>query len=125
MRRLAPVLLSVLALSILALAAPSAQAIPPFKKEFETRYVSDGSPLATAVAEAKCNLCHKGTSKKDLNSYGAALEKLLDKATDAKDVPKIQKALETVEQQPADPSNTNSPAFGELIKAGKLPGGKG
>jgi hypothetical protein len=124
MRRATSAVLPILALAVLTIGAPPAEAIPPFKKEFETRYVSDGTPLAAAASQAKCNVCHKGTSKKDLNAYGAALEKLLDKGTDAKDAPKIQKALQSVESQPSDPSNANSPSFGQLIKDGKLPGGE-
>ena len=110
-----------IAVFAVALSAERAAAIPPFKKEFETRYVKDGSPLATAVEQAKCNVCHKGTSTKEFNDYGLALEKMLDKATDAKDAEKIQKVLETVESQPSKPGDKSAPTFGDLLKAGKLP----
>jgi len=76
--------------------------------------------LAAAVETAKCNLCHKGKEKKDRNAYGEALAELLDKKEDAKNVDKIRKALETVA---AKASPDGGPTFGELIKAGKLPGG--
>jgi cytochrome c2 len=105
----------------------SAFAVAPFKKEFEEKYVKKdpASPaekaLAAAVAEAKCNVCHVGKSKKDRNAYGEALNALLDRKTDMKDTAKIQAALNTVAEQKSSP---DAPTFGELIKQGKLPGGE-
>ena len=101
---------------------------PPaqFNDEFKAVYVKPDSSdpaekaLAAAVETAKCNLCHKGKEKKDRNAYGEALAELLDKKEDAKNVDKIRKALETVA---AKASPDGGPTFGELIKAGKLPGG--
>lgn len=107
----------------------SAHAIAPFKKEFEAKYVkSDPSTpeekaLAAAVKQAKCNVCHVGTKKKDHNAYGKALEELLDKKTDMKDTAKIQQALDKVAAMKSDPNDPNAPTFGDLISHGKLPGG--
>ena len=106
----------------------SAHAIAPFKKEFETKYVKaepatpEEQALSAAVKEAKCNVCHVGTKKKDKNNYGLALDELLDKKTDAKDAAKIQEALEKVAAMKSDPNDAASPTFGELILQGKLPG---
>ncbi len=105
----------------------SAHAVPPFKKEFDAKYVKtepatpEEEALAAAVKEAKCNVCHVGKKKKDKNAYGVALGKLLDKKKDAKDAAKIQDALDKVAAMKADPNNADSPTFGELIMQGKLP----
>jgi len=100
-----------------------AYAIKQFADEFKAVYVKDGTPLAAAVEEAKCNVCHVGKSKKDRNAYGEALAKLLDKKEDAKNVEKIRKALEDVAAQSSDPAKADAPTFGQLIAEGKLPGG--
>src|SRR5689334_4690678 len=86
---------------VLGLAVPSVKARPQYKKEFEAKYVKpDGTAaekaLAAAAAEAKCNICHVGSEKKDRNAYGMALSKHLSK-DDAKDVAKIQKVLTETE----------------------------
>ncbi|MEX0678347.1 MAG: hypothetical protein WD063_14795 [Pirellulales bacterium] len=108
----------------------SAQAVAPFKKEFEDKYVKkepstpEETALAAAVKQAKCNVCHVGTKKKDHNAYGNALDALLDRKTDLKDTAKIQEALDKVAEMKANPDDPNSPTFGALIKQGKLPGGE-
>jgi hypothetical protein len=98
-------------------------AIKQFADEFKAMYVKDGTPLAAAVEEAKCNVCHMGKSKKDRNAYGNALAERLDKKEDAKNVEKIRKALEEVAALSSDPSKPDAPTFGKLIEEGKLPGG--
>jgi cytochrome c553 len=113
-----------------------AGAIPAFKKEFEEKYVKKDSSdpadkaFAETVKDAKCLLCHgkndKGKEdKKVRNAYGKALSKLLDKKKDVKNKEKIRKALDTVAGEKVDEKKADSPTFGELIKAGKLPGGDG
>ena len=102
-------------------AARPAFAIKQFFDEFKTMYVKDGTPLATAVESAKCNVCHVGKSKKDRNAYGNALAELLDKKEDKDNKDKIRQALETVAAKPS--AGAGSPTFGDLIKEGKLPGG--
>lgn len=114
---------------IVAVAAPTARAIPPFKKEFDAMYVKkDGSDtekeFAAAADKAKCNICHKGSDKKKRNGYGDALAERLDKKADEKDKEKIQKVLKEVEELKSNPDDDSSPTFGELIKMGKLPGGE-
>ncbi|MBX3414208.1 MAG: hypothetical protein KF708_16085 [Pirellulales bacterium] len=112
------------------LCADTAHAIPPFKKEFDTKYVKKDSTDAVdvqfvaLVEEVKCNVCHKGKDKKMRNAYGDALAELLDKKEDAKNVEKIQKALDEVAGKPSNPADEKSPTFGDLIKKGELPGGK-
>lgn len=107
------------------LSVKPAMAIKDFFDEFKQKYVkpdgnADDKKFAEAVEKVKCNVCHKGKSRKNRNAYGEALDKLLDKKKDAKDKKKIQKALDTV----ADEKSPEGPTFGELIKEHKLPGGK-
>jgi hypothetical protein len=114
---------SLFAFGLLAVAgSESALAIPPFFKEFESMYVEKDSPLAAEVARVKkCNVCHKGTDKKMRNAYGEALDKLLDKKTDAGDAEKIKKALEEVGAMHIDAEDDESPTYADRLKEGKLP----
>ncbi len=89
-------------------------AIKQFSDEFKALY----APVASPLADAKCNICHYGKTKKNRNVYGAALDKLLDKAEDKSNKEKIQKALETVAAMPS--AGAGSPTFGEMIKKGEL-----
>jgi cytochrome c553 len=129
------VLLTVLAgIFVLGVSLDAAQAIAPFKKEFDEKYVKKESAdpkdqeFAAAVKKANCLVCHAKNAegkedKKIRNAYGKALDILLDKKTDAKDVAKIQGALDTVAKEKSNPDDPNSPTFGDLIASGKLPGG--
>lgn len=119
-----PARLALLALSLaIGGSAREAFAIKQFSDEFKAVYVKEGTPLAAEVETAKCNVCHKGSSKKDRNAYGEALAKLLDKKEDKDNKDKIRQALETVAKESSDPSQADAPTFGDLIAAGKLPGG--
>jgi hypothetical protein len=111
-----------------------AGAMPQFKKEFQDKYVKKDSSdaaeksLADAFETASCLVCHtkKADGKADNKShnvYGKSLKKLISKK-DAKDKEKIREALDKVAGEKVDPSKPDSPTFGELIKAGKLPGGE-
>lgn len=101
-----------------------AEAVPQFMKQFQVIYIAEDNSdpavleFAKAVETAKCNICHKGKSKKDRNPYGEELSKLLDKKDDAKNDPKIQEALKSVEDKKADGAELT---YGELIKQGALP----
>lgn len=104
--------------------ARDAFAIKQFADEFNELYVKEGTPLAAAVEEAKCNVCHVAGEKKDKrNAYGNALAERLDKKADKDNKEKIRKALEEVATLSSDPSKPDAPTFGGLIKEGKLPGG--
>ncbi len=112
---------------LLAVAAP-AQARPPYKKEFDAKYAkADGTEIEKALAakaeKAKCNICHKGKSKKDRNAYGEALSQFLKKE-DEKDLEKIRASLDKVSEMKSKKDDDKSPTFGELIKNGDLPGGE-
>lgn len=113
---------------VLAVGTRPAQARPPYKKEFDAKYVkADGTDaekaFAAKVEKAKCNVCHKGKTKKERNDYGAALAEFLKKE-DEKDLPKIQQSLDKVADMKSKKDDDKSPTFGELIKKGELPGGE-
>ncbi len=108
---------------VIATQAREVLAIKQFADQFKEVYVKEGTPLAAEVETAKCNVCHKGKSKKDRNTYGEALAKLLDKKEDKDNVEKIREALATVAKDSSDPSKPDAPTFGGLIEDGKLPGG--
>ena len=109
---------------------PSALAIKPFSDQFRAKYVKEKpandkeKALAEAVVKAKCLVCHESKSKKNRNPYGRQLAELLDKKTDQENVEKIRKAMDKVAKMKSDPKKKDSPTFGELIAAGKLPGGE-
>ena len=99
--------------------APSAEARPKYKSEFQKLYPD----LVKKLGKTKvgCNVCHPKTekSKKKRNDYGVALTKILGKKNET-DVAKIKMALEKVAKE----KNKASEVFGDKIKAGKLPGGE-
>ncbi len=134
-RRTSTVVWCVVAMGILW-HAPVARAIPPFSKEFVTKYVKSDSAdeKDKAFAElvlktAKCNVCHvAGQDKKMRNAYGTELAKLLKKdnfkserlqAEQEKATAEIVAALDAVAALKS--AGEGSPTFGELIAQGKLP----
>ena len=115
---------------------PAAYAIPAFYKEFQAKYIKADSTdekdaaFATLVTKkAKCNVCHKGRSKKMHNTYGLKLKELLKKddfkaarikAEPEKCKEEINAAFDKVAAMKS--GGDDSPSFGELIAQGKLPG---
>lgn len=120
----------VLALFAMVLTVESASALPPFNKEWTGKYVegNGNAKFIEAVGTAKCNVCHMGTSKKDHNEYGVAVKKFMTKAkyNEIKDDEAAAKKyiLEGLDKAAAE-KNAAGKAYGELIKAGALPGGAG
>ena len=108
---------------------PSAFAIKAFSDQFRSKYVKEKpasekeKKFAEAVDKAKCLVCHQGKKKKDRNPYGIQLAELLDRKTDKDKAEKIQKAMDKVAKMKLEPKKKDSPTFGDLIAAGKLPGG--
>jgi hypothetical protein len=121
---------------VIGQAVPS-QAMPPFFKEFQGKYVKADSDdekdkaFAVLVTQTtKCNVCHVGQDRKVRNAYGKQLSMLLKKenfkAERLKDEPEkctaeIIAALDAVAAMKS--GDDKSPTFGELIAAGKLPAG--
>jgi len=128
MKKLCLLVLCVIAGGLLANTQP-AYGVEAFKKEFIAKYVKKDSSIdadkafAEAVTAAKCNVCHMGKSKKMRNEYGKALSQFAKKK-DAKNIEKLQEALEKAAALKSNPDDPNSPTFGELIAQGKLPGGE-
>ena len=116
--------------TMLWVSTPPAEAIKPFKDQFEAKYVkkepkeAKEKAFAEAVAKVKCLVCHEGKRKKDRNVYGRQLAKLLDRKADMDNVKKIREALDKVAKMKVDPKDKKSPTFGDLIAEGKLPGGE-
>lgn len=121
--------MAVVGVSLLCLMDSSANAMKPFRDEFMAKYVkpdsadAKGKAFAEAVETAKCSVCHQGKSKKVRNAYGRALNKFLNE-DDADNKEKIRAAFDKVAQLKSNPDDPNSPTFGDLIKAGKLPCGQ-
>src|SRR5262245_13203603 len=101
-----------------------ASALPPFNKEWVAKY-NAGDKNAKYV-EAKCNVCHEGTSKKMKNEYGKVVGKYLTKAKYNEIKEDEKKArdyiLEGLQKAEAEKSKSGK-SYGELLKAGQLPGG--
>ena len=112
-----------------------AQALPPFKKAFQEKYVDDGSDaLKDAFKKASCNTCHvKGEEKDVQNAYGMALNKLIEgnakerlaeakkNGTDDAEKEKIAKELEEALKKTEGMESPSGEKYGDRIKSGKLP----
>ena len=122
MKRLVVSLLSVF---VLGMFAQSAFALPAVCKLWIENAYAD-SPVAEAAKEAKCNICHYGKSKKNRNDYGTCLSKLgvtKDAYNSLKDDPeKLEATLKELFKKAESAKSVGGKTFGELIKAGKLPG---
>ena len=105
----------------------SAWALPPFNKEWTAKYVEGNSnaKFVEAVGTAKCNVCHMGASKKDKNAYGKAVGKYLAKAKYneiKEDEAKAKKYILDGLQKAEGEKGAGGKTYGELLKAGQLPG---
>ena len=120
--------------AIACLLVSPAVAFPPFKTEFQKKYVdpSDNDDFEAAVKKAGCYSCHvKGAkSKKELNAYGHELHEALEESGEnPKDLMKkdkakllmlLDEAFDAVYDKKADDEKT----FGDRIEAGELPAWK-
>lgn len=110
---------ALLPIVVLCLCEP-ARAIPPFLAGFERTYVVDReSEFGQAVAAARCNVCHAGTTKKDFNEYGSALAKLLDRSRFP--VSRLKSDPKGVQREIEGGLRAVEPAFVERLSAGQLP----
>ena len=107
-----------------------ALAVVQYHKEFVKVYVDPDATVETELSKLvkdrkiRCLICHQGKKKKNCNKYGEHFRELLDRKKDAKNSEKIVAALRKVEQRRIDPDDKERRTYGELLAAGKLPGGK-
>ena len=102
----------------------SASALPPFNKEWVAKY--NAGDKNAVFAEAKCNVCHAGESKKMKNEYGKAVGKYLTKAKYneiKEDEAAAKKYIIEGLQKAEGEKGGSGKSYGDVIKAGKLPGG--
>jgi hypothetical protein len=122
--------------TFLGLYVNTAQSRPQYLGQFKGMYIKpDGTDDEKALAAAfnglqqKCLVCHvAGQPKKERNSYGKELAKIITPAdaTGFKgemDKDKINEALKKVADVHTDPNDPKSPTYGDLLKSGKLPAG--
>lgn len=116
---------SLFAVCVLGILTSSAHAIPAVAKIWlEDAYAK--SPVIEVAKEAQCNVCHYGPSKKDRNDYGVALSKtgVTMKNYNALkgDQEKLTIVLKAMFKKAEGLKSFSGKTFGELIKAGELPG---
>jgi hypothetical protein len=119
---------SLFALFVLGVFAQSAFALPPVYPVYEA-WLTEAyakSPVIEVVKEAKCDVCHYGTTKTNRNDYGVALSKIgLTKENHKKlasDKEKLNTFLMAVFKRSESAKSVSGKTFGELLKEGKLPG---
>lgn len=122
MKRLA---VSLLVVFVLGAFTSAAHAIPPIMQIWlEEAYAK--SPVFEAAKEAQCNICHYGPSKTDRNDYGVALSKVGVTVKNFNalkgDKEKLTKILVAMFRKAEGAKSVSGKTFGELIKAGELPG---
>ena len=124
MRKVCLILSVVLAIAV---GAGDALGVLQFQKVFMDEYIvkhKDKEFSEYVQKKVKCFICHQGKNRKNHNPYGDHLVELLDRKKDTRDVPKIKAALAEVAKMHSDPRDEKSPTYGEMIAAGKLPGGE-
>ena len=103
----------------------SLQARPKYPPLF-MEYYKDNAGVSAAAKEAKCNVCHAGESKKVKNEYGKAVGKYLTKAKYnqiKEDEAAAKKYILEGLQKAEGEKGSAGKSYGDLLKAGKLPGG--
>ncbi|MCP4174666.1 MAG: hypothetical protein GY758_28275 [Fuerstiella sp.] len=105
--------------AIVALTGDSASARPKYQQVISKHY-----PELTAKhgksGKLSCAVCHPSKSKKKRNNYGVAMGKNVGKKNQS-DLEIIKAAIVKAEKEK---SATEGKTFGDLIKAGELPGTK-
>jgi hypothetical protein len=127
MKRFAVVLaIGLLAFGVNLLVSRQAAARAEYKTKF-TEMTMD-SKASEAIAEAKCNVCHYGTNKKNRNDFGKALNKHINKEVydeikqeDDENKTKLFKKIEEALKSAFKEKSKNGKTYGELIESGSLP----
>lgn len=103
--------------SLLILAGNDVSARPKYANVATAQYADLAKKHGTN-GKLGCNVCHPEKDKKKRNNFGLALSKALTKKNET-DEDKIKEALTKTE---GEKSATDGKTFGDLIKAGELPG---
>jgi cytochrome c2 len=116
------------AMLVVAFVSP-ASADPKFyavyKKEYLDTHADKKYAEEVNKADVKCLVCHQGKkSKKNRNSFGSELDKLLDRKKDLNNVEKISDSLKKVLAMHVDPKNDKSETYLDRVKASKWPAGE-
>ena len=106
-----------------------ARAIPAFAKAFTERYVdtSKNTDFVSSAKEARCNLCHFGTSKKNKNDFGKTFAKYFKKTNYSstrirEEASAVKKEFDEGLKKILSQKNPSGETYQSLIEAGKLPG---
>ena len=119
------VLVACATIAICACGGREAAARPPYPAMFLEQY-KDNAKVVDAAKEAKCTVCH-GMDKKKRNDYAKAVEKFQPKKDFDElkgDKEALAKKLAETFKKVEDEKSAGGEKFGELLKAGKLPGTK-
>jgi hypothetical protein len=111
------VVAGVLAASMFVITGDEASARPKYVKALNSTYPDLAQKQGTD-GKLTCAVCHPDKDKKKRNNYGVALAGKLEKKNES-DEDKIAEALKKTE---GEMSKTEGKTFGDLIKAGELPG---
>lgn len=106
-------LAAVLAVGASFVVSSTADARPKYPNVFKDVYPD----LAEKADTAKCGICHFGEKKTNRNDYGDAMKEALG-AKNVMDLDKVKAAIKKIEGETGKQGKT----FGDLIKAGELPG---
>ncbi|HIE98796.1 MAG: hypothetical protein ABGZ23_07405 [Fuerstiella sp.] len=105
--------------AIVALTGDSASARPKYQVVMSKTY-PELTKKHGKNNKLSCAVCHPSKSKKKRNDYGVAVGKNVGKKNQS-DLELIKKAIVKAEKEK---SKTEGKTFGDLIKAGDLPGTK-
>jgi len=111
------VVAGVLAASMFVVTGGEAMARPKYLKVLNETYPDLVKKHGTD-GKLTCAVCHPEKDKKKRNNYGVAMAGKLEKKNES-DEAKIKEALTKTE---GEKSKTEGKTFGDLIKAGELPG---
>jgi hypothetical protein len=103
--------------AIVLLTGQTASARPQYEKAMGVAY-PDLVKKHGKEGKLACSVCHPVKSKKERNNYGFAFAKAAE-AKNVKDADKLKEVLAKIEKEA---SATEGKTFGDLIKAGELPG---
>ena len=95
---------------------------PEYKARFDE--ATKSTKAASVIKEAKCNNCHYGSSKKNRNEFGQAVNKFMNAETfksirENRD--ELNKKVDAALKSALKEKSKKGKTFGELIDSGSLP----